>query len=51
MNETLVRLAGSGSMRMGSKSAIEAAGFTGFVGKPVRPDVLAGEIRKHTKRA
>jgi len=47
---TLPIIAVSGSMRMGAMGAIEAAGFTGFVGKPIRPDVLAAEIRKHTRQ-
>jgi PAS domain S-box-containing protein len=51
--EKLARLpiiAVSASMRMGHGSEIEAAGFSGFVGKPIDPETLFATIARLTSR-
>ena len=51
--EKLARLpiiAVSASMRMGHGNEIEAAGFSGFVGKPIDPDTLFVTIARLTSR-
>jgi PAS domain S-box-containing protein len=44
-------LAVSASTRMGQGGEIEAAGFSGFVGKPVNPDVLLARLIAATRAA
>ena len=49
--KSLPILAVSASTRMGQGGEIEAAGFSGFVGKPVNPDVLLAKLIATTRAA
>ncbi len=43
-------LAVSASTRMGNQHALDAAGFTEFVGKPVSPDILFAKLARYARK-
>ena len=40
----------SASTRMGEQHQLDSAGFTGFVGKPISPDILFAKIARDALR-